>query len=302
MLEDQLQLTQATETLDDEVRACAPVLTDRALADAVIELTPDLAADRAAVALSMRLLHTIEANLPGTLDDIDIEFLHDLRVAVRRTRSLQRQLKAVFPPERLRALPRRSSAGCRRSPGPTRDLDVYLLEFDELRRRAARAASRDLEPLRALLADAARRERRRMVRALRSPAHRDALARLGRRSSTGSATCRSTTARRGARRRRRRRATRIGRSTGRWSRWAGRSTTTARPRPCTTCARRARSCATCSSSSRRSTRATSRSRSCATLKALQDTLGRFQDREVQAAMLRSLGDEVAQRQRRRRRR
>ena len=30
-----------------------------------------------------------------------------------------------------------------------------------------------------------------------------------------------------------------------------------------------------------------------TLKALQDTLGRFQDREVQAPMLRSLGDEVA---------
>jgi CHAD domain-containing protein len=32
-----------------------------------------------------------------------------------------------------------------------------------------------------------------------------------------------------------------------------------------------------------------------TLKALQNTLGRFQDREVQVAMLRGLGDEVAQR-------
>ena len=31
----------------------------------------------------------------------------------------------------------------------------------------------------------------------------------------------------------------------------------------------------------------------ATLKSLQDTLGRFQDREVQAAMLRSLREEVA---------
>ena len=33
-----------------------------------------------------------------------------------------------------------------------------------------------------------------------------------------------------------------------------------------------------------------------TLKALQDTLGRFQDREVQAGMLRPLSDEVATRE------
>ena len=31
----------------------------------------------------------------------------------------------------------------------------------------------------------------------------------------------------------------------------------------------------------------------ATLKGLQDVLGRFQDREVQAELLRSLGDEIA---------
>ena len=37
-----------------------------------------------------------------------------------------------------------------------------------------------------------------------------------------------------------------------------------------------------------------------TLKALQDVLGRFQDREVQADMLRALGDEVARARRRRR--
>ena len=33
-----------------------------------------------------RLLEVIGDNLPGTLDDVDSEFLHDLRVAVRRTR------------------------------------------------------------------------------------------------------------------------------------------------------------------------------------------------------------------------
>jgi len=51
-----------------------------------VALTPDLPGDCAASALCLRLLDAIEANLPGTLDDRDPEFLHDLRVAVRRTR------------------------------------------------------------------------------------------------------------------------------------------------------------------------------------------------------------------------
>ena len=54
----------------------------------------------AAAIVFTRLLEIIDDNLPGTLEDVDSEFLHDLRVAVRRTRSLQRQFKAVYP-ERL---------------------------------------------------------------------------------------------------------------------------------------------------------------------------------------------------------
>ena len=67
---------------------------------------PDQRADSAAARLRLRLA-TIEEP-PGALADIDSEYLHDLRVAVRRTRSAQRQLRAVFPPEPL-AVPRRVS-------------------------------------------------------------------------------------------------------------------------------------------------------------------------------------------------
>jgi CHAD domain-containing protein len=94
-------------------------------------VTPDLPADRAAVLLSRRLLRAVEANLPGTLAGEAPEFLHDLRVAVRRTRSLQRELKKVFPPDEL-AYFRREFKWVQRVTGPTRDLDVYLLEFGEL--------------------------------------------------------------------------------------------------------------------------------------------------------------------------
>ena len=44
-------------------------------------------APEAAAVILLRLLDTIEANIPGVLRDLDIEFLHDLRVSVRRSRS-----------------------------------------------------------------------------------------------------------------------------------------------------------------------------------------------------------------------
>jgi len=51
------------------------------------EITAGMPASAAAAAILLRLLDTIEANVDGTLKDIDTEFLHDLRVSVRRSRS-----------------------------------------------------------------------------------------------------------------------------------------------------------------------------------------------------------------------
>ena len=52
--------------------------------------------DEAAGVVLRRLLEIAEANLPGTIADLDTEFLHDLRVSVRRARSVLRELKGVF--------------------------------------------------------------------------------------------------------------------------------------------------------------------------------------------------------------
>ena len=49
-----------------------------------------------------------EANVPGTLADLDTEFLHDLRVAVRRARAVLRELEGVHEPERARPRARAS--------------------------------------------------------------------------------------------------------------------------------------------------------------------------------------------------
>jgi CHAD domain-containing protein len=161
-----MDLTAATESIEDE----AVVRSGTAAGvppGADVELTPDLPADRAAVALCMGQLHSIEANLPGTLADLDTEFLHDFRVAIRRTRSLQRELKKVFPPAELKRF-RQEFRWLQQVTGPSRDLDVYLLEFDDFARTVPDVQRRDLEVLRSVLEDRRASERVDMENALRS--------------------------------------------------------------------------------------------------------------------------------------
>jgi len=168
VVEDELGLRAAVLSLADEAVVGAGGTPGGVSSKLDVALDPAQRADGAAVALLSQLLTAIEVNLPGTLADVDTEFLHDLRVAVRRTRALQREFKTVFPPAELahfRAEFRRLQA----ITGPSRDLDVYVLEFDEFAGSLPEAQRRDLEPLHALLIERRRRERRRMVRALRSP-------------------------------------------------------------------------------------------------------------------------------------
>jgi CHAD domain-containing protein len=115
-----------------------------------VPLAPELRADEAVVRVLTRLLEILDANLPGTLADLDSEFLHDYRVAIRRTRAVLRELRGVFPAVRLADL-RLEFKWLQEVTGPTRDLDVYLLEFERLRALAPAAVQPDLDPLLAVL-------------------------------------------------------------------------------------------------------------------------------------------------------
>jgi CHAD domain-containing protein len=77
----------------------------------------------------VNLLDTVEANHEGTVDALDPEFLHDLRVAVRRSRSVVSAGKKVLPAdERKRFGAELKWLGG--ATGPSRDLDVYVIEWD----------------------------------------------------------------------------------------------------------------------------------------------------------------------------
>jgi len=107
----------------------------------------------------LNLLDTLEANTGGVLRDIDTEFLHDLRVSVRRTRSALKLFGAMTPDTTGHFRDEFKWLGDVTT--PVRDLDVHLLELG--------AAVSDLEPLRGYLARDRATQFRRLTRELKSP-------------------------------------------------------------------------------------------------------------------------------------
>ena len=135
------------------------------------EITASMPAPVAVARLLLRLLDTLEQNVDGVLRDLDTEFLHDLRVAVRRTRSAIKLLGAVLPDD----LSRHYAAEFKwlgDLTTPTRDLDVHLLDFGPMTAQLVAASPADLEPLRAFLVRRRAREFRRLATALRGPRFR----------------------------------------------------------------------------------------------------------------------------------
>ena len=135
------------------------------------EITATMPASVAVARLLLRLLDTLELNVDGVLRDIDTEFLHDLRVAVRRTRSAIKLLGGVLPAD----LARQYGAEFKwlgDLTTPTRDLDVHLLGFGAMAEQLIAASPADLEPLRVFLARHRAREFRRLAAALRGPRFR----------------------------------------------------------------------------------------------------------------------------------
>ncbi len=129
---------------------------------------PELPAQTAARQIHLHLLDTLERNLPGTRKDLDSEFLHDLRVAVRRTRSALTQIKGVFPPAEIERFKSRL-AWIGQITGPTRDLDVYLLGFDRYRNSLPAQFRSDLDPLHQFLQEHQKQAQQAMVKRLNSP-------------------------------------------------------------------------------------------------------------------------------------
>lgn len=104
-----------------------------------------------------RQVHALRVNLDGAVLDLDVEFVHDMRVATRRSRAAVRLFAAVLDPAWASRM-REELAWAAGELGAVRDLDVLLARLSAQLSRAgiaAEAAGRVLGPL-----EARRREAR----------------------------------------------------------------------------------------------------------------------------------------------
>ena len=111
-----------------------------------INLDPDMRADIAGKYIYSHLLKVIKDNEQGTIADTDSEFLHDFRVAVRRTRAGLNQLNGLLP-DKISTTYTEFFSWLGQITGPTRDLDVYLLNFAYFKSTLPATIRDDLNPL-----------------------------------------------------------------------------------------------------------------------------------------------------------
>ena len=134
----------------DSLLAKALALGNRPPGDYSSQFVPQLQADMPAAEATkiiLRvLLQTMRKNEAGIVEDIDSEFLHDFRVAVRRTRSVLSQVKAVFPAQVTERF-KQDFAWIGKLTNDLRDLDVYLLAKDGYKMMLPDTLRDDISPL-----------------------------------------------------------------------------------------------------------------------------------------------------------
>ncbi len=132
-----------------------------------VKLDPNLSAIDAARKILSGLLDVIKLNKLGTIEGIDTEYLHDLRIAVRKSRSLLTRLKLVFPASRISRYIN-EFAWLGQATAPVRDLDVYLLNFDTYSNSIPEKHRQALQPLHAYLRQQRDIEQKKLVDTLQS--------------------------------------------------------------------------------------------------------------------------------------
>ena len=141
-----------------------------------VQLQPTQRADEATRVILRSLLHVIKSNEEGIKNDIDTEFLHDFRVAIRRTRSALGQIKAVFPAD-VTARFQQDFAYLGSATNRVRDLDVYLLHKEPYTALLPAPIRPDIAPLFTHLQRERSSALRILVRRLRSKTYADILER-----------------------------------------------------------------------------------------------------------------------------
>ena len=141
-----------------------------------LQLDPSQRADEATKQILRVLLRVVRRNEAGIIDDIDTEFLHDFRVAIRRTRSALSQIKGVFLAPVTQRF-RTHFAWLGSMTNRVRDLDVYLLKEESYKAKLPELQRHAIDPLFAMLRQERARAHAALVRKLHTRKYHDILER-----------------------------------------------------------------------------------------------------------------------------
>ena len=111
-----------------------------------VQLKRGMPAGEATKLILRQLLEMMRVNEAGVKADIDTEFLHDYRIAVRRTRSALSQIRNVFPPDTTAHF-KQEFRELGKLTNELRDLDVHLLAEADYRAMLPNAMQEDIAPL-----------------------------------------------------------------------------------------------------------------------------------------------------------
>lgn len=162
-LAEKLPLATASESAFAAAMTLAGLTPGGYKSRLTIPLSPHMRGDEAVRAIHQMLLHTMLVNTDGVRRNLDPEFLHDFRVAIRGTRSLLKQVKGVFPGGDVRHFANEFK-WLAAATGPLRDLDVYLLKMEDFRAELPTDVREHLAPLDKYLNAHHVKEQRRLVR------------------------------------------------------------------------------------------------------------------------------------------
>ena len=132
-----------------------------------IRLTNRMSAVEATNIIYYNLLEIIRKNEFGIVKDIDTEFLHDFRVAIRRTRSALGQIKGVLE-ENIVLKAKENFSFFGRSTNKLRDIDVYLLREEQYKMMVPMELTRYLNPFFEELREQRKTEHHSLVKLLNS--------------------------------------------------------------------------------------------------------------------------------------
>jgi CHAD domain-containing protein len=136
-----------------------------------LKMSPDWDAPRAASLALKELSKITRLNEKGAIEGTDNEFLHDFRVAVRKTRSAISRIKHVFPHDRIRPFAE-GFARLGRLTNASRDSDVFLAEKESFLDRTPASLHGGLEVLFEDFESRRRHEMKKLAKDLKSHEHK----------------------------------------------------------------------------------------------------------------------------------